>query len=963
MRLLKLLALVLLFGKSTVVAQYYSTGEDPASIRWKEIRTRDFQLIFPAEYEKKAVQLAYVLEKVYDFGYRTLNYPPKKISVILHTHTVTSNGLVAWSPKRVEFYTTPNQKIYPQDWLGQLAIHEFRHVVQMDKIQSELPAIFRVLLGEQAAAAAVGAYLPFWFIEGDAVMTETALTHTGRGRLPSFLMESKAQVVEKGLFTYDKASLGSYKDFVPNRYTFGYWFAGAIREQYGAKIWSDALTEIARKPLSVNPVNRVLKQKTGFPKEELYNRIFQDYTREWKSEIASLEPPKHMTVSPMADSYSNYKYITALTDSSFIALRESREDIDRIVKVVSGKETVIFTPGFVLEESLSVTGNLIIWAEQRSDIRWAHASRSVIVIYDIKNRKKKEFHPENNLLSPVIAPDMKTFAAVEADAMNNYRIAVFDLQTGERTTGFTTPDNQYFLTPAWDSASTTIYFVALSSKGKYLGSLHTKTGEFSMLTQPDYHDIRNPEFCDGKLYYTSAQTGTDNIFCLDLSTGQITQITSVPFGADYPSIASSRLFFSNYSSNGYAVAAQNLQDGSGTPSGELPAVTYKLAESLAGQEDTILDFSASVYPDYQVKPYRKLAHLFNFHSWAPLYINVNDYEIRPGISILSQNKLGTANTLLGYEYDPAENTGKYKVEFEYSGLFPVFRTELSYGKRKSEYWLIRNTADGAGNTLRTDTISQEYSWKELTWELNMRVPLYFSRGKYSRILQPEVEYNYEKIMQETTTPAHIYEGYYHSLSYRLLIQNRIRKAELDVLPDWGQTLDLFYRHSPGGGTSINNLKAAESYLYFPGLARNHGIRVYTGYQIKGTGERFTFSDMVRFPRGFSRVQNKELFTTGLDYMMPLCYPDWSLGRLFFLKRLHTSLFYDFSRLESVLYNQNGTRMGIVTDKLKALGMELTGDGHLLRLTAPVSAGLRGIYRPDFRDFRFEFLLSVSFDSL
>ncbi len=952
MRQIVVLALALLLGRLFVSAQYYSTGEDPANIQWKELKTRNFQLIFPAEYEQKAMKLAGVMEKVYPYGYQTLGHPPKKISVILHTHTVTSNGMVAWSPKRAEFYTTPNQQMYGQDWLEQLAIHEFRHVVQMDKIQSELPAMFRVLFGEQAAAVVTGAYLPFWFIEGDAVMTETALTHTGRGRLPAFLMENKAQLVEKGLFSYDKASLGSLRDFVPNRYKFGYWFTGAVRKQYGPELWSDVLEELAGKLLSLNPVNRLLKQKTGFRKEELYDRVFRDYAEEWKREVDSLKTSGYRNISPEPRSYTNYKYLSALSDSSFIALKESRDDIDRIVKVVKGKETVVFTPGFVLEESLSVTGSLIIWAEQRPDIRWAHASPAVIVSYDMRTGEKKEFRYRHNLLSPVIAPDGKTFAAVETDFANNYQIGIFNMETGEKIKGYSTPDNRYFFTPAWNSSSTMLYFVALAPKGKYLGSLRIGNGEFGMLTQPGYHDLCNPEFNDGKLYYVSAQTGTDNIFCLDLSTRQTMGITTVPFGADYPSVSGNRLFFSNYSSNGYAVAVQELSESCGISAEKMRVATYPLADSLAAQEDTVPDLSVSDDDGYEVRPYRKLAHLFNFHSWAPLFININDYQVKPGISFLSQNKLGTANTLLGYEYDPAEHTGKYKAEFEYSGLSPVFRTEFSYGKRKSIYYTVEGR----------DTVSHPYTWKELTWNVNVRVPFSFSNGKYSQFFQPEIKYNYEKIMQEAATHPDIYEGFYHSMDYRLFFQNVIRKAELDLLPEWGQTVDLTYRHSPAGGTPVGDLKAAEVSLYVPGLSRNHGIRIYNGYQQKNAGKQLTFSDAVRFPRGFSRFQNKELYTFGADYMMPLCYPDRSLGRLFFLKRLRASLFYDFSRLESILY-KNGTKAGTIATTLNAAGTEITADGHLLRLPAPVSAGLRGTYRAGYRNFRFEFLLMINFDFL
>ncbi len=203
-------------------AQYIMTGDDPAKIRWRQINTTNFQIIYPSEFETKAQQTASILNKVYDYAGQTLKHEPHKISVILHTSTIISNGMVSWAPKRLEMFTTPSQDIYAQEWLEQLAIHEFRHVVQIDKISSELPNILKIILGEQAAALIVGAYLPFWFLEGDAVATETALSSSGRGRLPSFEMELKAQVLDKKNYSYDKAYLGSYRDYVPDYYQLGY---------------------------------------------------------------------------------------------------------------------------------------------------------------------------------------------------------------------------------------------------------------------------------------------------------------------------------------------------------------------------------------------------------------------------------------------------------------------------------------------------------------------------------------------------------------------------------------------------------------------------------------------------------------------------------------------------------------------------------------------------------------------
>ena len=191
-------------------AQFFQTGQDPSCIQWRQINTPEFQVIYPEDFEKEAQRLVFILTKTYEYGTKTMAVEPKKLSVVLHTYTSNSNGLVAWAPKRMELYTTPNQKIYSQDWLEQLALHEFRHLLQMDKIQSELPFLLKMILGEQATAMVTGLYLPLWLMEGEAVVAETAQSQSGRGRSASFSMEYRAQLTENGKYSYDKAYLVSY---------------------------------------------------------------------------------------------------------------------------------------------------------------------------------------------------------------------------------------------------------------------------------------------------------------------------------------------------------------------------------------------------------------------------------------------------------------------------------------------------------------------------------------------------------------------------------------------------------------------------------------------------------------------------------------------------------------------------------------------------------------------------------
>ena len=250
--------------------QYYNLGQDPASIKWRQIKTPHFKVIYPEDFELKAQKMLPTLDFVNTRGNKSLAYDPKRVPLILHNYNITANAFTVWAPKRVEFYTCPPQDSYAQDWLDQLIIHEYRHVVQMDRTNQGFTKVLSWFTGEQAASVINGIFVPSWFMEGDAVCTETVLSKSGRGRIPSFEMILRAQVMQKGAFTYDKAALGSYKTFVPNQYSLGYTLVANVRRKYTYQAWVEALNEVARKPFVITPFNNGLKKVTGYGKEKLY---------------------------------------------------------------------------------------------------------------------------------------------------------------------------------------------------------------------------------------------------------------------------------------------------------------------------------------------------------------------------------------------------------------------------------------------------------------------------------------------------------------------------------------------------------------------------------------------------------------------------------------------------------------------------------------------------------------------
>lgn len=966
MKYLICFSFLLFLAASHANAQFFQTGQDPSQIKWRQINTDKFQVIFPEEFDKEAQRLSFVLSEVYKYGAKSSNFNPRKISVVLHTRTVKSNGLVAWAPKRIELFTTPHQQIYSQDWLEQLAIHEFRHVVQMDKIQRELPFILKLILGEQAAAIVVGAYLPFWFLEGDAVVTETALSQAGRGRMAAFSMEYRAQLAEKGKYSFDKAFLGSYKDFVPDHYKLGYWMIGKSREKYGEKIWSDVVQKIGSQPFSITPLNSILKKATGLNSKQLYNQIFDELKADWQKELNTQSTSNHSVISPVVKSYTDYLYPEFYKDSLIIAYRTSINDIGRFVLISPDKtEKVIYTPGTVFEESVSIKDQLIIWAERRADLRWSHADRSVILIYNIETKTKHEIAFKNKLFSPVISPDFKSFAAVEVDPENHFFLSVFDLESGELKERFKTRDNQYFFTPCWDAKGEMLYFVSLTKNGKYLGSYDLHSKQLQQITPTTFGNLKNPVFTNNQVIFSADFSGTDHMYSVNPDNNQIFKLYEAKFGVDYPSATNSKnqILFSNYSASGYQLSTINLnQNINRLEITDISLKSNQLAANLAVQENGIPDFSNSDSIRYKSEKYSKLNHLFNFHSWTPAYIDINSYEIRPGVSIFSQNKLGTAEARLGYDYNVTDRNGKYTAAFTYSGLFPVLEAEMNYGKGETNYYLIKNTTNQTNEIIKSDTTIQRYAWSELSADFDIRLPLNLSKGKYSSALFPEIKYTFSNVTNCSAAPKDFYSGNYHSMTYRLYFYHLLHQSSQNILPRWGQQFDIIFRHTPFVGNDLGSLSGIQSVLYFPGILKNDGFKVYQGYQKKIFSQNHNFSNFVRTPRGFQSFQNNRMYSFAADYQTPIAYPDLSIGKLIYLKRIKSSLFYDYARLSVPVMDNNGK---IIQNhhqlSINSLGLELISDMHILRFFAPFEFGVRSIYLPDSSDFRFDFLLSINFN--
>jgi len=357
---------------------------------------------------------------------------------------------------------------------------------------------------------------------------------------------------------------------------------------------------------------------------------------------------------------------------------------------------------------------------------------------------------------------------------------------------------------------------------------------------------------------------------------------------------------------------------------------YSLADSLSGQEQ--FQFKATEVPDsaYTVKSYRKGLNLFNFHSWAPLAFDLDNIEAYPGVTLLSQNLLGTSYTTLGYEYNLNEKTSRYSMKYSYEGWYPAFDLQADYGLRRGMY---------------KDSIY--YDFDELNLTAWVRIPLNWNVKSWFVGLQPYAGTSYELQKMNPGMEVKFRKDRNQSLNSKFYFYAQSRMSERDLAPRWGQSLDVNYRHTIFDADTASSIFAAELTLYFPGIFNHHSIRLYGGYQDRVT-YYYPYSDQILFPRGYSSLYPGTIFSGSANYTLPVFYPDWKIGPVLYLKRLNASLFCDYAlNFDKKPYQE-----------YLSTGLDLTLDFHLFRWFAPLEAGLRTIYLPEAGTFSFELLYSV-----
>lgn len=947
-RLIFVLQIFLTLAASSASAQYFSYGEDPASLRWRQIRTSHFQLIYPQEWEKMAPAVAEFLETIRQPLVSSLQSHTRPIPVILRNQTMLSNGFVTWAPKRIELFTTTPYDNQATNWMRYLSIHEFRHVAQIEAINRSTTRFFSFIFGQHITGAVAGLHLPLWFLEGDAVLIETAMTKSGRGRLPSFHNLIRSQILERGIFSFDKAILGSYRDRVPNHYVLGYHLVSKTRDQFGMKPFVRAFKNVANTPFLPGSFSRGIRRETGMNLRQLYQHNMTRLMEQWKNQLNTMTSNAHSLIEPDNNlDYVNYINPQYIDDDNIIAIRTAMADIPRLVKINrNGSEKILYSPTFGEYSTMSYSKGLSAWIEYSFDPRWAYRVWSNIRVFDLTTLESWKITRRGRFQSPRLSPDGSKIAAIELDELSQWMLVIIDSRTGNRLQEISDTAVSFISQPEWSSCATAIIAIATNyGSGKSIVRFNLDSSEAERLFSAGFYEISKPVIHDNLVYFTGTWSGHDELYAWDIDKQHLYHVLASAYGASNINISDdgTKMLFSDFHYGGQRIGESTTITRTHVNADTITNISLRLYYKTALAEGFIADTVQTRTPEYTTEKYSRTHNTLHFHSWAPVALDIDGMEANPGFTLLSQDLLGTTSILAGFEFDPINEGRTAFADLTLRSQYPVL--------------MLRGEA-GVGNRyyrgLELDYISLATAYGKIT--ASMFVPLVFTHRQWIWGLTPRLSTSHEWASKEMYGEIRDYQ--IHSMSYSGFIYALQRMAFRDLYPRWGFVGMVYATHSPFKSTrkqslDSGHLMSGEAMFYLPGLLAHHSLRLYGGFQNRAS-RQLSFANAVRFARGYRIHPSHRLQTFTADYSFPLFYPDFSIGSLAYIKRLKSNLFADYSIITPSFNHSN---------RFSSAGIDLIADLHLFRMPMPFEAGIRLSYTFNDRVFNYSLLVGVNFDTL
>lgn len=899
------LLLILCVGRLS--AQFYTTGRSSGGVELSQIKTADYQLIFPTTYKPSALRLSAFLDTIRPYISIGIGVEPRRLPIILKTDNISSNGYVTWAPRREELVMMPPASTYALSWSKQLSIHEWRHVTQISALNHGLTKIASWILGEAGYALGL-VVLSNWQLEGDATLAETQLAEYGRGLQPEFTVGYRALFASgrKSFKNIDPWVCGSYRYPYPDIYKYGYQVMSGVNEILGTDSWGEILKYSGRWPIFIFPDAVWLKHnhKTSYAK--MARRIFAELDSLWAP--YALENENFVDITqPLPRDYITYQWPMAV-GGGVVALKTDWSRPTRLVSLADSTERLLSYVGSV-SSMPSTADSVIYWSEYKPHPIYEQENFSVIRSFDMRTGKDKVYErwARHFFVTPM---GERGFAAVSYDSLMKAYIQFFD-RNFQPSTRFTFSQAEISLHGlAYDSTGDRLIFIALDDRGMWIGSLKDRVQ--SQITRPSVVTVSDLSVDKGKIYFSSIESGKNEIHTIDLNSLIERQLTFSRFGSSAPvSLGGDTLVLATNRAQGVMLAKAIVDQDTARrvewtrlPQNKLNPKRQKWNTPAVDTIAIAIEESSSS-TEQPLKRYRRFGHLFNLHSWAPLsfdadYLMANrPMQIALGATAFFQSTLSDMVGFATYGY--VNNSHWVKGHFSYKSLPVNISISAEYGGGDQSVY-------GGSQSGERPQIEPYFAGN-----LSFSLPLNFSGSHSLRLLQPTLNFSYNNSRLWSNVRDKFdtgYVGYEASLWW----SSSRRTALRSITPRLGYAV----RANVVGAfdTRFATLYSLWARGYLPGVAPSHSVTLHLAAQYQRLSD-LNFSSKVITPRGFyDSTPTTKYGGASIEYTAPLCYPDWGILGAIYFKRLWISAFGDLAggqyvtRYPSVLENRYSYSYGL-----------------------------------------------------
>jgi hypothetical protein len=917
-----ILAFLLLYVTPTF-AQQFDTMQSSPSFDWKTISNDYVQVIYPDYLQGESVYIANLVEHYAKFVGQTYGIKdPQLFRLIIRPEPAEPNGFVTLAPRRSEWFSSSMFSPYvgSAEWYQILSIHEYRHVNQFDYFNQRGTRYFYYVMGEMGVNVATFFTMPSWFMEGDAVWTETKYTDAGRGRSPRFLARLKALVMSQKIPTFDEFLNGSYQTSLPNQYVYGYALISYGTQKYGEDLWQKVIWDNAHIPSPMH-FYYAFENVTGQNFQDFYTEAMNDLRNKWASD-------KPSTTEAEQDYYANNNPAKIGEDLYFV--NSNLDKVSAIYKQHGNEEPekLVELPYFNELQAVGFGKTKAVINEFLPGPRYQFRNYSDLFVYDLKSGSKDKITEGQRLYNPRFNNSETKIIAADFTPSNAWNLSEYSID-GKLIQSFALKEGK-FEEGAYLDDSHVVAVLTNKTGLRFIATIDLKSRTvMKTLLPPSRNLVYGLNVDTHKNIFFEGQYKGHNEILKITEAGETARCTQARIGAYLPFSNGDEIFYGDIQTYGTNVAHAKISTCQSLPSAQLVDFNYL----GSNPSDNYNGFPVQSFPDqaeldtknsakYQPESYGDFdTRLVIPHSWG-LIIGRGF-----GLGAQTDNYLHTLSLQAMTGVDAEEAQAFAEFNFDIKKYYPLLRVQAE-------------TRDRRVTDYDTNNVQK---WNENTIGLEALVPYTFKRGVYNFTAYASATAGYTNTDDyEFNDVKYVNSSYFYKTGGEVGFAWGKDKAQRSLQEPWLLSYRLRYDNAdhPSDSKQSSFRNFQEGIVQTPGVWKHDGLKLVFDQQKQFADvQAYRFlpvGDLATgyvFSRGYSFEDVPGYQKLSANYLFPLLYPDLTFGKWYYLRRLWANLFFDSTTLQETA----------MPSTLNSYGLEMNFESVIVR-TFPLTFGARVLQR-------------------